>query len=211
MKIGILGSGNVAKALGSAFLALKHDVKLGSREPQKLEQWRKGAGPSALAGTFSEAAEFGEIVVLATLGVATVQAIELAGKQRFKGKLVIDTTNPLDFSTGAPRLSVGHTDSGGEQVQRAIPDAKVVKCFNTVGAPHMFRPDFKGGPPDMFICGEDEGAKGRMRELLGQFGWNTLDIGGIAGARYLEPMCLVWVLSAMKGGTWDQAFKLLRK
>lgn len=211
MKIGILGSGNVAKALGSAFIALQHDVKLGSREPQKLKEWREASGPNALAGTFAEAAQFGEIVVLATLGVATANAIELAGKGHFSGKLVIDTTNPLDFSSGGPRLSVGHSDSGGEQIQRAIPDARVVKCFNTVGAPHMFKPDFKGGPPDMFICGNDEGAKKKMAELLHEFGWNTVDIGGIDGSRHLEPMCMVWVLSAMKAGTWNQAFKLLKK
>lgn len=211
MKIGILGSGNVAKALGSAFIALQHDVKLGSREPEKLEEWRQAAGPNALAGTFAETAQFGEIIVLATLGVATANAIELGGKQHFGGKLVIDTTNPLDFSTGAPRLSVGHTDSGGEQIQRALPDARVVKCFNTVGAPHMFKPDFEGGPPDMFICGNDEGAKKKVSELLHEFGWNTVDIGGIDGSRHLEPMCMVWVLSAMKAGAWNQAFKLLRK
>ena len=126
--------------------------------------------------------------------------------------MVIDVTNPLDFSKGLPpSLAVGHMDSGGEQVQRLIPAAHVVKAFNTVGAAHMFRPEFPGGPPDMFICGNEASAKGKVTELLQQFGWNTIDLGGIKSSRYLEPLCLVWVLFAIQTGGWNHAFKMLKR
>jgi predicted dinucleotide-binding enzyme len=128
------------------------------------------------------------------------------------GKVVIDATNPLDMSHGMPpKLFVGLTDSLGERVQRVLPDAQVVKAFNTVGHPHMFRPEFPGGPPDMFICGNSEPAKARVTELLRDFGWGTVDLGGIEASRHLEPMCLVWVLHGLRSQTWNHAFKLLRR
>ena len=213
MRIGILGTGNVGKALGNAFLALGHDVKMGAREAtnEKAAAWVKGAGARASAGTFAEAAEFGEIVVLASLGVANRQVLEAAGPARLRGKVLIDATNPLDFSTGAPRLAIGHTDSGGEEAQRLAPDAHVVKAFNTVGNALMFRPELPNGPPDMFICGNDEGAKKKVAGLLADFGWGVVDLGGIEASRYLEPMCMMWVLHGFRTNTWMHAFKLLRK
>ena len=214
MKVGVLGTGDVGKALGGGFLALGHEVKMGSRDAgnPKAQAWVKELGGRVSAGTFAEAAAFGEVVVVATLGVATLQALTLAGPDNFKGKLVVDTTNPLDFSKGfPPRLSISGEDSGGEQVQRALPGARVVKAFNTVGSPHMFRPQFPGGPPDMFICGDDAAAKAKMTEILGLFGWGTVDVGGIASSRYLEGMCLVWVLHGASTNAWNHAFKLLRK
>jgi 8-hydroxy-5-deazaflavin:NADPH oxidoreductase len=210
MKIGVLGTGDVGKTLGKAFVALGHDVKMGSREPKKAEAWAKEHKPKASAGTFADAAKHGEIVVIATLGAAIESALELAGPDSFAGKLVIDTTNPLDFSSGGPRLAYGFNDSAGERVQKQLPKAKVVKAFNTVGSPHMYKPSFKE-KPDMFICGNDDGAKKTMGELLQQFGWGVVDIGGIEGSRYLEPMCLIWVLHGMRAKTWDHAFKLVRK
>jgi hypothetical protein len=214
MKVGILGTGDVGRALGTAFLQLGHEVKMGAREAsnEKSTKWAGEMGTKASHGTFAEAATFGELIVLATLGVANESAIRMAGPERFKTKIVIDATNPLDFSRGMPpSLTVGHTDSAGEQVQRLLPGAHVVKAFNTVGHAHMFRPQFPGGPPDMFICGNNAGAKRRVTELLKDFGWSTIDIGGIESSRYLEPMCMVWVFHGALTGTWNHAFKMLHK
>jgi predicted dinucleotide-binding enzyme len=214
MKIGIIGTGAVGQALGTGFARLGHDVKMGSRDPQNenLLAWVKKTGAHASGGTFEEAAAFGEVVVIATLWTGTGNAITLAGPKNFSGKVVIDTTNPLDFSSGMPpKLAVGHTDSGGEQVQRWLPGAKVVKAFNIVGNAHMVNPHFPGGPPDMFICGNDEGAKKTVAGILKAFGWPAIDIGGIEGARLLEPMCILWVIYGARTGGWNHAFKMLKK
>jgi predicted dinucleotide-binding enzyme len=210
-KVGILGSGEVGRALGYGFLALGHEVMVGSREPDKLKPWVKAAGAGASAGTFEQAVRFGELIVLATLGTGTENAIHIAGANNFIGKVVIDTTNPLDFSKGAPQLSIGHTDSLGERVQRALPGAWVVKAFNTVGNALMINPQLPGGPPDMFICGDDDRAKNKVSEVCKGFGWGVIDIGGIQGSRHLEPMCMVWVLYGMHAKTWTHAFKMLGK
>jgi len=214
MKVGVLGTGDVGRALGKAFAALGHEVKMGSRSAanEKALAWAAETGKGASAGTFADAVGFGEIIVLATLGVATESVINAVGAERFRGKLVIDTTNPLDFSAGMPpRLAISGNDSGGETIQRLLPGAHVVKAFNTVGSPFMFRPDFPGGPPDMFIAGDNEEAKKRVSTILADFGWGIVDTGGIESSRYLEAMCLVWVISAMKSNNWSQAFKMLRK
>lgn len=148
----------------------------------------------ASAGFFSEAASFGEIVVIATLWEGAASAIKSAGPRNFSGKLVIDVTNPLDFSQGLPpKLAVGWNDSGGETIQRLLENARVVKAFNTVGNSHMFHPDFPGGPPTMFICGNDEAAKNMVTDILSSFGWETVDIGGIEGSRLLESLALLWI------------------
>lgn len=214
MNVGILGTGDVGRALGNAFLTLGHDVKMGARAAggEKAVTWVKSAGPKASEGTFAEAASFGDLLILATLGSANESAIQMAGPASFDGKVLLDTTNPLDFSKGfPPTLSVGHTDSAGEQVQRLLPAARVVKVFNTVGHAHMFRPDFPGGPPDMFLCGNDDSAKKNVSELLGEFGWGVIDLGGIEGSRLLEPLCMVWVLHGARSGSWNHALKMLRK
>lgn len=214
MHIGILGTGDVAQSLGKGFVTLGHEVKMGSRSAtnEKAVGWAKASGAKASVGTFEDAAKFGEVVLLCTLGSANESVIGLAKPDSFSGKVVIDTTNPLDFSGGMPpRLAISGRDSGGEQVQRLLPGARVVKAFNTVGNAHMFRPIFPGGPPDMFIAGNDDAAKKAVTEILSAFGWHTIDIGGIEGARYLEAMCLVWVLSALAGKNWNLAFKMLRK
>lgn len=214
MKVGVLGTGDVGRALGRAFVTLGNEVMMGSRSAanEKALAWARELGPRACTGTFADAAAFGEVVVLATLGVANEEVLRAAGPERLRGKVVIDTTNPLDFSGGVPpKLAVAGDDSGGERVQRFLPGARVVKAFNTVGNALMFRPDLPGGPPDMFICGEDERAKQTVTAILGDFGWNTVDLGGITASRYLEALCLVWVLHAVRVGRWDHAFKLLRK
>ena len=207
-----MGSGEVGLRLAEGFVATGHTVKVGSRNPDKIAQWATRHEGKVSTGSFSDAASFGEIVVLATLWDGTPSAIEMAGKRNFSGKVVVDVTNPLDFSKGMPpRLAVGNNDSGGETVQRMLPDARVVKAFNIVGNAHMFKPDFPGGPPTMFICGNDEGAKKTVEEILDSFGWENVDIGGIDGARLLEPLAMLWIMHYFKTGSGNHAFKLLRK
>jgi len=214
MKAGILGTGDVGKVLGGGLARLGHDVMMGSRDPhsEKVREWVKRTGPRASSGSFAETAAFGEVLFLATLWTGTENAIGLAGVNHFAGKVVVDATNPLDFSAGfPPKLALGHTNSGGEQVQRWLPQARVVKAFNIVGNAHMVNPQLPGGPPDMFICGNDEPAKKTVTEILTAFGWTTIDIGGIEGSRLLEPLCLLWVLYGARTNSWNHAFKLLRK
>lgn len=213
MRIGILGTGDVGRALGKAFVACGHEVKLGSRDASnpKLKEWVAKTGAHASGGTFEDAAKFGEIVVIATLWAGTENALRLAGPANFAGKVVIDTTNPLDFTKTPPRLSVGHTDSAGEQVQRWLTTARVVKAFNIVGNAHMFRPEFPGGPPDMFMCGNDAAARQAVSQILNEFGWEVLDLGGIESSRYLEPLAMVWITHGFRTNSWNHAFKLLRK
>jgi len=213
MRVGILGTGDVARAIGNGFAKLGHEVKMGSRTEanEKALAWAKAAGTKASTGTFADATAFGEVVVLCTLGVANDSAITLAKPENFDGKVVIDTTNPLEPGGRPPKLAVSGNDSGGERVQRQLPKARVVKAFNIVGNAFMFKPDFSGGPPDMFICGNDAEAKRTVTGILKDFGWPAIDIGGNEGSRYLEAMCIVWVLSGALGGNWNQAFKMLRK
>lgn len=203
----------MGRALGTGFVAVGHDVKMGSRQAtnEKALAWAKEAGAKASAGSFAEAAAFGEVVVLATKGVENESALKLAGLDKLRGKVVIDATNPLDFGGGVATLAVSGNDSGGERVQRLLPEAHVVKAFNTVGNKFMFRPDFPGGPPDMFIAGNTVHAKQMVAGILRDFGWGVVDVGGIESSRYLEAMCMVWVLASMRANNWNHAFKLLRK
>jgi predicted dinucleotide-binding enzyme len=219
MKIGILGSGEVGRRLGDGFIQLGYHVKIGTRNPRKEEitEWigkHYGQEGEATSGTFAEATNFGEIIVLATSWLGASNAIKMSDPTGFKGKILIDVTNPLDFSKGVPpKLALGHTDSAGETIQRLIPNSKVVKAFNTVGSPHFVHPDFpNGGPPTMFICGNDmESKKFVTDNILGKFGWDTIDIGGIDGSRLLEPLAFLWITYYFRTGIGDHAFKLLRK
>ncbi len=214
MKIGILGTGDVGQALGSGFVSLGHEVKMGSRDTgnEKARAWVAKTGQRASAATFAEAAAFADLAVLATLWSGTENALRLAGARNLAGKVVIDATNPLLFTPNAPpSLALGHTDSGGEQVQRWLPESRVVKCFNIVGHAHMVHPDLPGGPPDMFLCGNDADARKTVTAICQEFGWAVIDIGGIEGARLLEPICILWVLYGIRTNSWNHAFKLLRK
>jgi predicted dinucleotide-binding enzyme len=214
MKIGILGSGPVGRSLGNGFASNGHDVKIGSRSPgkQELQDWLKTTKGKISVGTFLEAATQGEVLVLCPLGEAAENVIKLAGTENFVGKLVIDATNPLDFSKGMPPgLFVGTTDSLAERIQRMLPGAKVVKCFNMVNNQTMTNPRMKEGLADMVICGNDESAKRQVAELLKEFGWGEpIDIGAIDSARWLEAYVALWVRVAMKLGNWTVAAKFLR-
>src|SRR3954466_12492358 len=167
MRIAMLGTGVVGQALGSGLIGLGREVMGGAREGgnDKARGWAKEAGAKASVGSFAEAARFGEIAVLATLWSGTENALRLAGPENLRGKVVVDATNPLDFSQGKPRLALGFTDSGGEQVQRWLPGARVVKAFNTIGSHLMVHPKLPGGPPSMFVAGDDDAAKRAVSDL----------------------------------------------
>ena len=212
-RVGVLGTGDVGRRLAAAFSSRGHEVMIGSRDPGKpeLREWCSADGGGVRAATYSQAAAHGEFLVLAVLGNAAEAVIADAGAENFSGKVVIDAMNPLDFSGGfPPKLSISGEDSLGEHVQRALPDAKVVKAFNTIGNPYFVDPSFSEGKPTMLIAGEDEGAKGLVRDVLADFGWpDTVDIGGIDGSRELEAICIAWVKIGGVRGAWDHGFKLL--
>jgi 8-hydroxy-5-deazaflavin:NADPH oxidoreductase len=212
-RVGVLGSGEVGRRLAQRFGSRGHAVMIGSRDPDKLElrEWLAGEGAGLQAGTFAHAAEHGELLVLAVLGNAAEEAIARAGPENFSGKLVIDATNPLDFSRGfPPKLSISGEDSLGERVQRALPGAKVVKAFNTIGNAYFVDPTFSEGQPTMLIAGNDEGAKRTVADVLAEFGWSdTVDLGGIEGSRELEAICIAWIKLGGARGSWDHGFKLL--
>jgi len=213
MKVGILGSGEVGQALGRGFASRGHDVKIASRNPKSeaLVMWQKQTKGKASTGTFEEAAKHGEILVLAALGTAVEEVLRLAGPQNMAGKVIIDTTNALDGSQGSNLgLFIGPNDSLGERVQRRVPEAKVVKCFNTVPNTQMVDPKFAGGNPEMLICGDDEAAKKKVVGILKEFGWpGAIDVGGIEGARWLEATVPLWVLVGQRLGRWDHAFRVV--
>lgn len=209
MKVGIIGSGTVAQDLGNGFIKRGDDVMLGSRSPEKLDDYARETG--AAAGTMAEAAEHGELLVLACKGTETESAIEAAGPGNLAGKVLIDVTNPLVQGGGIPTLAYGPTDSGGEVVQRAVPGALVVKSLNIVNSGQMVDPEVPNGPPTMFVAGEDEGAKETVTGILGDFGWSdVVDLGGIEAARELESLCVLWCRVAIPTQQWQSAFRLLR-
>jgi predicted dinucleotide-binding enzyme len=200
MRIGILGSGFVGQALARGLAGHGHDVRIGTR---------KEAVDDLPVGSPAQVVENADLVFLSVLGTAAVE-VAVGVREELRGKVLIDTTNPLDFSSGRPGLFVGHTDSLGEQVQRAVPEALVVKAYNTVGNTLMVDPELPGGPPSMFIGGDSEEAKGAVTALLRATGWDVIDLGGIDASRYLEPMCIAWVLHGARSGAWNHAFRMLR-
>jgi predicted dinucleotide-binding enzyme len=152
-----------------------------------------------------------EIACLATAWTGAENAITLAGAGNLAGKVVIDVTNPLGFGPSGPSLVVGHDDSAGEQVQRWLPDSRVVKTWNTVNHAHMIDSHIPGGPGDMFLCGDEAAAKQTVAELLQECGWPPLDVGGIVAARLVESLALMWISYAISAGSSDHGFKLLRQ
>jgi 8-hydroxy-5-deazaflavin:NADPH oxidoreductase len=205
MNIGILGSGDVAKALAKGFLDRGDSVMLGTRDAAKLQEWKTSAGERASVGSFEEAARFGEWIVLATLGTATVDIIAQVGPQAFSRKIVIDATNPLRFDGGVANLAYTQP-SNGERIAKAISDARVVKAFNTVGNALMVHPDFDGARGVMFIAGDDAAAKREVAGLCEEWGWQVSDMGGVEASAYLEALCIVWVRHAVQTGSWTNAF-----
>lgn len=213
MNIGILGSGAVGQELGMGFLEEGHSVMLGTRDTQKLKDWVIKAGENAYAGGFDDAARFGELIVIATKWTGTENTINMAGRENFSNKIVIDVTNPLEMMQGAaPRISVSPGNSAAEQIQAWLPGAMVVKAFNTIGANLMCRPKLKEGLPDLFICGNDIEAKQAVAHFAEGWGWeNITDMGDLSEAFYLEALAALWVHYAFFNKSRTHAFKLLKK
>jgi predicted dinucleotide-binding enzyme len=199
MKLGVLGTGSVGQTIGSKLVALGHEVTLGARDAtnEKAAAWTKAAGPKASQGTFADAAAAGEILFNCTSGAASLEALRSANEANLRGKLLVDVSNPLDFSKGMPpTLFTPSGDSLAEQIQRAFPDVKVVKALNTVAATLMVDPgNVAGGEHDALICGNDAGAKAKVTEILrGWFGWkHVVDVGDLTAARGTEAYVLLWI------------------
>ena len=211
MKIGIIGSGDVAQTLANGYLAKGYEVKLGTRDTEKLSEWLENSGKNASVGNFSDAAKFGEVVFICASGAAALQAIGLVGAENFIGKTVIDVTNPLDFSEGMPpKFTATVGNSLGEQIQNALPEAKVVKAFNTINRTTMIDPHFGDETATLFIAGNDENAKVETRRLAEEFGWTVEDLGDIKQAFFLEAFAAMWLNYAFKYNSWTHAFKFLK-
>ncbi|HEY6095735.1 MAG TPA: NAD(P)-binding domain-containing protein [Gallionellaceae bacterium] len=211
MKIGILGSGVVAQTLASGFLKHGHDVTLGTRTPAKLTEWIARNPQVKIAG-FADAAKSGELVVLAVKGTVAAEALRLAGAANFAGKPVIDVTNPIADAppvNGVLKFFTSLDESQMERLQREFGSARFVKAFNSVGNAAMVNPQFKGGKPTMFICGNDNAAKQVVQGILDQFGWETADMGKAEAARAIEPLCMLWCIPGFVRNDWMHAFKLL--
>jgi predicted dinucleotide-binding enzyme len=198
MKIGVLGTGTVGCTIGDKLIALGHEVKMGSRAAgnEKARAWASAAGPRASEGAFAHAAAHGELLFLCTAGSGAIEALAAAGTDHLAGKVLIDVTNPLDFSRGMPpTLFAGNTSSLGERIQAAYPETKVVKTLNTVNCQLMVDPSRVAGDHDVFVSGDDREAKGRVIEILrGWFGWkHVIDLGDITTARGTESFLPLWI------------------
>ncbi|HEY1501560.1 MAG TPA: NAD(P)-binding domain-containing protein [Acidobacteriaceae bacterium] len=213
MKVGVLGSGVVGQTLAAGFLKHGHEAMIGTREPSKMADWSK-ANPEARVGSPSEAAAFGEVIILAVKGGAAAEALRGGGKANLTGKTVIDACNPIADAPpvhGVLQFTTGPNESLMEELQKEFPDAHLVKAFNSVGAPGMVNPEYAGTKPTMFICGNDEGSKKKVSAILDQFGWETADMGAVEAARAIEPLCMLWCIPGFVKNEWTHAFKLLRK
>jgi 8-hydroxy-5-deazaflavin:NADPH oxidoreductase len=214
MKVGIIGSGVVGRTLAEGFLTrARGDAGDPRPEAHRSQAWLAGT-PGANGGTFSEAAGFGDIVVLAVKGLIAERAIELAGADNLAGKPLIDATNPLADEPpveGVLKFTTGPNESLGERIQSLVPGAQVVKAFNSVGAACMVNPHYDQGPPTMFICGNSSEAKRKVAEVLRQLGWEAYDCGGIIAARAIEPLCMLWCIPWFLRNQWTHAFKLLMR
>jgi hypothetical protein len=212
-RIAVLGTGKVGDALSDGFLKHGHEVMRGSRDPDRLATWKQGAGPRAATGTFAEASRWGELVVLAVKGTAAESVLDLAGAESLAGKVVIDTTNPIAEvppTNGVLHFFTTLEDSLMERLQRRVPAARFVKAFSCVGNALMVDPKLPGGPPTMFICGDDATAKAEVSAILERFGWEIEDLGAIEAARAIEPLCILWCIPGFTRGRWSHAYKVLR-
>lgn len=213
MKVAVLGSGAVGQVLADGFLKHGHEVVRGTRSPEKLAEWAK-AGAKASAASFGDAVKGADLVVLAVKGSAAEEVVRLAGPDALAGRTVIDTTNPI--ADAPPTNGVLHyfttlEESLMERLQRLAPGARFVKAFSCVGNALMVNPDFGGEKPTMFICGDDAAAKKQVQGVLAQFGWEWEDIGGVEGARAIEPLCILWCAPGFQRNQWSHAYRVLRK
>jgi 8-hydroxy-5-deazaflavin:NADPH oxidoreductase len=211
MKIGILGSGQVALTLATGCVKHGHQVMIGTRDSAKLNEWQQ-KNSAVQIGSFDQAAQFAEMIVLAVKGSAAADALRLVSDAHLAGKTMIDTTNPIGDTApvnGVLNYFTAMNDSLMERLQRAFPSTHFVKAFNSVGNAQMVNPAFSGGPPTMFICGNDDAAKAQVQTLLTQFGWDSQDMGKAESARAIEPLCMLWCAPGLLRNQWTHAFKLL--
>jgi predicted dinucleotide-binding enzyme len=212
MKIGIIGSGDVARTLSVGFMKHGHEVTIGTRDTAKLEAWGQ-SNPKARIGGFADAAKFGEVVVLAVKGTVAAEALRIVGGASLAGKTIIDATNPISDAApvnGVLNYFTNFGESLMERLQLEFREAHFVKAFNSVGAACMVDPKFKDGKPTMFIAGNDAAAKTTTVAILTDFGWETEDMGGAEAARAIEPLCMLWCIPGFRQNDWVHAFKLLR-
>jgi hypothetical protein len=213
MKVGVIGSGIVGQTLAGGFLKHGHEVAIGTRNSGKLQEWA-AKNPGAQVKSMGEAAAFGEVVVLAVAGEAALEALNQDGGTALDGKPVIDACNPVGGGppiNGVLSFFTTMKESLMERLQSAYPHAHFVKAFNSVGAAQMVNPQFAGGPPTMFICGNDVAAKRTVGSICDQFGWDVEDMGAVEAARAIEPLCMLWCIPGVGKGDWSpHAFKLLR-
>jgi predicted dinucleotide-binding enzyme len=213
-KIGVIGSGVVGQVLADGLIKHGYEVMRGTREPSKLADWKEKAGPKGSVGTFTEAAKFGDGVIIAVKGTAAIDAVKLCGEDALRDKVVIDATNPIADAApedGVLRYFTGPNESLMEKLVETAPAARFVKAFSCVGNAFMIDPDFGGPKPTMFICGNDPTAKADVTALLVELGWETEDMGTAKAARAIEPLCMLWCIPGLRGGGWSHAFKLLKK
>lgn len=213
MKVGILGSGVVGQTLATGFIKYGHQVKIGTSNPGKLNDWLSIAGPTGSAASFADAASFGELIVLAVKGTAALNVLEKAGKEKLKDKTVIDATNPIADAApvnGVLRFFTDLNSSLMEELQNKYSQANFVKAFSCVGNAMMVNPDFGGTKPTMFIAGNNEDSKKVVKEILDTFGWEVEDMGKAEAARAIEPLCILWCIPGFLQNRWTHAFKLLK-
>jgi predicted dinucleotide-binding enzyme len=211
MKIGILGSGNVAKSLARGFLKNGYEVMLGTRTPAKLADWQK-ENSQAKVGSVADAAKFADLAVLAVKGTAALDVVRAAGPVNLAGKPVIDTTNPIADAppkNGVIKFFTTLDESLLERLQKEFPKIRFVKAFNSVGNAFFVDPKFAEGKPTMFICGNDDGAKRVVVNIVEQFGWDVADMGAQEAARAIEPLCMLWCITGFLKNDWSHAFKFL--
>ena len=212
-KVGILGSGVVGQALADGFIKYGYEVMIGTSDASKLTGWKAKAGASAYTGSFAEAAAFGTLIVLAVKGNRAIEAVNKAGVSGLNGKTIIDVTNPIADAApenGVIRFFTDLNESLMEKLQKSFPGIHFVKAFNSVGSAFMVNPDFPGGKPSMFICGNSETAKTEVTHILGLFGWEVEDMGMAEAARAIEPLCMLWCIPGITRNSWSHAFKLLK-
>jgi len=213
-QVGILGSGSVGRALAEGFLKYGYEVKLGTRDKRRLQDWLNNAGEKASLGTFEEAAHFGDLVVLAVKGSAVEFVLDLAGAANLHEKTVIDTCNPISDEepvNGVLHFFTKPNTSLMEHLQEKYSRINFVKAFSCVGNALMVNPKFEDGQPTMFICGNNDQAKKQVREVLDLFGWETEDMGKVEAARAIEPLSMLWCIPGFRNNEWRHAFKLLKK
>ena len=210
-KAGILGSGPVAQSLGKGLIQNGYEVMIGSREPGKLKEWQSSLGVNAKTGTFQEAAQFGEIIILSVKGSAAKDVVKSV-KDSLQGKTVIDTTNPIADTAPENGVLLFFTDinkSLMETLQEQAPSANFVKAFSCIGNTLMVNPSFEQ-KPSMFICGNNSNAKKEVSEITEKFGFKTEDMGAAQAARAIEPLCMLWCIPGFASNDWNHAIRMVR-